>query len=78
MDLALPAESERLLQVTEAVPLADLLAQARALRQAGHGTAISHSRKVFIPLTQLCRDGCGYCTFAKTPRQVAQPYLTRE
>ena len=46
------------------------------MRRAGHGNVISHSRKVFIPLTQLCRDVCGYCTFAKTPREVEKPYLS--
>ena len=44
-----------------------LLAVARRLRQAGRGATISYSRKVFIPLTRLCRDRCGYCTFATSP-----------
>ena len=39
---------------------------------------ISYSRKVFIPLTQLCRDVCHYCTFAKAPRDLRRPYLTPE
>lgn len=56
-------------------PLPDLLDRAFALKCAGHGTTVSYSRKVFIPLTQLCRDVCGYCTFAKSPRQVDKPYL---
>jgi FO synthase len=56
-------------------PLADLLAQARELRERGHGRLISYSRKVFIPLTRLCRDACGYCTFATTPGNVESPYL---
>lgn len=37
---------------------------------------MTYSRKVFIPLTHLCRDVCGYCTFAKAPREVASPYLS--
>jgi FO synthase len=45
------------------------------LRERGWGSRISYSRKVFIPLTQLCRDVCHYCTFAQTPRKVAKPYL---
>ena len=39
------------------------------LRDAGHGALVSYSRKVFIPLTQLCRDVCHYCTFAHPPRR---------
>jgi FO synthase len=65
----------------EALALADctdtlLLAhRARALRDAAHGNLITYSRKVFIPLTQLCRDVCHYCTFAQTPRHIAQAYM---
>ena len=40
---------------------------ARQLRDNGHGNIISYSRKIFIPLTKLCRDFCHYCTFAETP-----------
>jgi FO synthase len=54
---------------------AALLAQARRLREAGHGPRVSYSRKVFIPLTRLCRNTCGYCTFVRGPKQVAYPYL---
>ncbi|MGB7256445.1 MAG: 5-amino-6-(D-ribitylamino)uracil--L-tyrosine 4-hydroxyphenyl transferase CofH, partial [Pseudolabrys sp.] len=39
---------------------------------------ISFSPKVFIPLTQLCRDACGYCAFAKPPRALERPYLTAD
>src|SRR5690606_241196 len=52
------------------------LAEAQRLRQLGHGRTISYSRKVFVPLTQLCRDTCGYCTFAKTPKRVRSAYLS--
>jgi len=62
----------------DAQPLPALMEQARALRRQGHGTRISFSPKVFIPLTRLCRDACGYCTFAKSPRAVTQPYMSRE
>ena len=41
-----------------------LMDSAAALRDAGHGALVSYSRKVFIPLTHLCRDVCHYCTFA--------------
>src|SRR5512145_84695 len=48
------------------------------LRERGWGTSVSYSRKVFVPLTQLCRDVCHYCTFAQTPRHLAKPYLEAE
>ena len=72
--------SPRLLSTDEALGLLDvalepLLAAAEALTLAGHGTTVTYSRKVFIPLTQLCRDVCHYCTFAKAPRALAAPYL---
>lgn len=44
-----------------------LLAEARRLRDDGRGRTITYSRKVFVPLTTLCRDKCTYCTFAKPP-----------
>ncbi len=57
-------------------PLPELLRAAAALRDAGHGNRISYSRKVFIPLTHLCRDVCHYCTFAKTPQPGKAAYLS--
>ncbi len=61
-----------------AAPLGELLAGAAALRDQGHGTLVTYSRKVFIPLTELCRDVCHYCTYAKTPRRLATAYLAPE
>ena len=55
-----------------------LLPAAEALTLAGFGCTVSYSRKVFIPLTELCRDVCHYCTFAKSPRRLKAPYLTPE
>ncbi len=57
-------------------PTAELVAEAAALRDEHHGRRITYSPKVFIPLTQLCRDRCGYCTFAQPPARLAAPYLT--
>jgi FO synthase len=57
-------------------PLPDLVAEGRAIRDAEWGTALTYSRKVFIPLTQLCRDVCHYCTFAKSPRSLKRAYLS--
>src|SRR5215475_7532121 len=53
-----------------------LTARACAVRDADFGTRITYSPKVFIPLTRLCRDRCGYCTFATAPRELPTPYLT--
>jgi FO synthase len=57
-------------------PLAELMAEAAALRDSAHGRLISYSRKVFIPLTKLCRDVCHYCTFAQVPRAGNPVYLS--
>ncbi len=59
-------------------PLDALMAEAAGLRDAGHGRLMSYSRKVFIPLTQLCRDVCHYCTFAQRPRAGRPAYLSAE
>lgn len=53
-----------------------LLVEAASLRDQGHGNLVSYSRKVFVPLTRLCRDVCHYCTFATTPRALPAPYLS--
>jgi|TARA_B100002003_G_C14156365_1_gene556824 FO synthase len=55
-----------------------LMEVAARLRDEGHQSAISYSRKVFIPLTHLCRDVCHYCTFAQVPRKLTSPYLNPE
>lgn len=66
---------------TEALALANiddtaaLAAVASRLRDEQHGKLITYSRKVFIPLTHLCRDVCHYCTFAKTPKRIEQAYM---
>jgi FO synthase len=57
-------------------PLPDLMALARTVRDTAHGRRVTFSPKVFIPLTMLCRDRCGYCTFAKAPARLESPYLT--
>ena len=59
-------------------PLADLMAQARSIRDATYGTRVTFSPKVFIPLTMLCRDRCGYCTFAQPPARLDAPFLSPE
>ena len=58
--------------------LQQLTAAAGRLRDAGHRDLVSYSRKVFIPLTQLCRDVCHYCTFAHPPRRGQNAFMTPE
>jgi len=53
-----------------------LLRAAARRRDAAHGSIVSYSRKVFIPLTKLCRDVCHYCTFARPPRKNERAYLS--
>lgn len=53
-----------------------LAPEAARLRDDAHGDRITFSPKVFIPLTMMCRDRCGYCTFAKPPARLAAPYLS--
>ncbi len=59
-------------------PLESLIADAGACRDEAHGRRVTFSPKVFVPLTMLCRDRCGYCTFAQPPARLASPYLTVE
>jgi FO synthase len=58
------------------IPLAELMATARAVRDERFGSRVTYSPKVFIPLTRLCRDSCGYCTFAQPPARVSSAYLS--
>ncbi len=59
-------------------PAAALAARARARRDAQFGPRITYSRKVFLPVTHLCRDVCHYCTFARTPRRAGAAYMSEE
>ncbi|MGD0439276.1 MAG: 5-amino-6-(D-ribitylamino)uracil--L-tyrosine 4-hydroxyphenyl transferase CofH [Acidimicrobiales bacterium] len=60
-----------------AAPLEHLVSKARLIRDLRYGTRVTFSPKVFIPLTMLCQDRCGYCTFAKPPARLTAPYLDR-
>ena len=62
--------------LVRAPDLPELMRRAAALRDVGFGNAVSYSRKVFIPLTKLCRDVCHYCTFAQPPVPGERAYLT--
>jgi FO synthase len=59
-------------------PLEDLCSEGRRLRALGHGTLVTYSPKVFIPLTKLCRDVCSYCTFARPPRRGERAFMSEE
>ncbi|MFL6271438.1 MAG: 7,8-didemethyl-8-hydroxy-5-deazariboflavin synthase CofG, partial [Actinomycetes bacterium] len=64
------------MDISPGTSLGELLAEARRIRDLHHGTRVTYSPKVFIPLTMLCRDHCGYCTFAKPPARLgAAAYL---
>lgn len=60
------------------MPLGELMDSAASMRDERFGTRITYSPKAFIPLTTLCRDRCGYCTFATSPARLEVPYLTSE
>ena len=59
-------------------PLDEVMSAAASARDETWGSRTTFSPKVFIPLTQLCRDRCGYCTFAQAPARLARPYLDLE
>ena len=64
--------------LAESKDFAALLELAERLRDQGFGRNITYSKKVFIPLTQLCRDVCHYCTFSQPPRNLRQAFLSPE
>ena len=68
----LPAEAAALLDTS----VDDIMRAAAAHRDHLWGTRVTYSPKVFIPLTMLCRDACGYCTFAQPPARLDAPYLS--
>jgi FO synthase len=71
-------DRERALALADCDDTASLAAIAGAWRDRAHGNTVTYSRKVFIPLTQLCRDVCHYCTFARTPKKIEQAYMPVE
>lgn len=73
-----PLEDHDALALTEVSDWRALAEQAAELRDLGWGRRITYSRKVFVPLTQLCRDVCHYCTFAKTPSRLARAFLSAD
>ena len=77
-------QGKELLSDKQALALANcddtavLAKMAASSRDRGHNQLITYSRKVFIPLTQLCRDVCHYCTFAQTPKKLDQVFMPVE
>jgi FO synthase len=70
--ILVPPDAEELLTSS----LEELASRARERARSAHGWTVTYSPKVFIPLTRLCRDRCGYCTFAQAPAHVESPYLS--
>lgn len=70
--------AEEALALVEVEDTEALTNRACHLRDSYHRNAVTYSRKVFIPLTYLCRDVCHYCTFAKTPKRIDHAYLSME
>src|ERR1700674_927344 len=64
------------LSLIDEAPSRALLEAAAAVRDRFKGRSVSYSKKVFIPLTHLCRDYCGYCTFRADPRPGVPAYMT--
>ena len=73
------SESRRVLNAPiSEISTPELMSRAREIRDETFGSRVTYSPKVFIPLTMLCRDKCGYCTFAQPPAHLENPYLTAE
>src|ERR671939_85813 len=79
--VALDVSEATVLLQARGADLEDLTASAARVRDAGLAAAgrpgvVTYSKKVFIPLTRLCRDRCHYCTFATTPGRLPATYLS--
>lgn len=72
------ADPGLILQRIEQTSLGEMMQLAEQMTLEQYGPLVTYSRKVFIPLTRLCRDVCHYCTFATTPRVVGKAYLDRD
>lgn len=70
-------DAQGILRSLTGTPLVELMAEAEKATLGHFGPVVTYSRKVFIPLTRLCRDVCHYCTFATTPRHAGKAYLDR-
>ena len=73
-----PLTDSEALQLSTCTDTAWLTEQAGRQCESGHGKLVTYSRKIFLPLTRLCRDVCHYCTFAKTPRNLKSPFMSMD
>tara|TARA_B100000674_G_scaffold165312_2_gene132649 strand:+ start:1109 stop:3562 length:2454 start_codon:yes stop_codon:yes gene_type:complete len=71
-------ESSQAVTLAEYDDLDRLMEAATLLRDSHFENVVTYSKKIFIPLTNLCRDVCHYCTFAKAPKKVEKPYMSFE
>lgn len=77
LDGYLPSKKEATVVLDRSeTELSSLLLVAGQIRDQEKGKTLTYSKKVFIPLTNMCRDRCGYCTFVKSPKEKASHYLT--
>ena len=72
----LPVEQTKL--IAAETDLETIMHYAKEMTESFHGDLLSYSKKIFIPLTMLCRDVCHYCTFAKPPIKGQKVYLTAD
>jgi FO synthase len=75
-DQYLDQEYQRVFNDLAELTTVQLLSKAAAKRDEAFGNRVTYSPKVFIPLTMLCRDQCGYCTFAQPPARLESPFLS--
>ena len=76
IDTSCAFSREEALKLADISDTATLCKIARGMRDSYYGSNVTYSKKIFVPLTYLCRDVCHYCTFAKTPRRIENPYLS--
>ena len=69
-------DSNTVFEMANSHSLEKLCGLATELRDKEHGDMVTYSRKVFIPLTRLCRDFCHYCTFATAPKNLVSAYMS--
>jgi 7,8-didemethyl-8-hydroxy-5-deazariboflavin synthase CofG subunit len=74
--MTVSSDQARVLLEAPADALPDLLAAAGEMRERGRGRTVTFSKKVFVPLTTLCRDYCGYCTFRRDPGEPGAHTMT--
>jgi len=77
-DTYVQPDAAEVYQLAARVPVEQLCIRAEEMRDREHGNIVTYSRKVFIPLTRLCRDFCHYCTFATVPKNLTSAFMPME